>query len=46
MRPSGRQADELRAIRFVADFTKHAEGSVLVVQRTTPGQISTVMNLK
>ena len=30
MRPSGRQADELRAIRFVADFTKHAEGSVLV----------------
>ena len=30
MRPSGRQADELRAIRFIADFTKHAEGSVLV----------------
>jgi ribonuclease PH len=30
MRPSGRQADELRAIRFAADFTKHAEGSVLV----------------
>ena len=30
MRPSGRQADELRAIRFVDDFTKHAEGSVLV----------------
>ena len=30
MRPSGRQPDELRAIRFVADFTKHAEGSVLV----------------
>lgn len=30
MRPSGRQADELRAVRFIADFTKHAEGSVLV----------------
>ncbi len=30
MRPSGRQADELREVRFVADFTKHAEGSVLV----------------
>jgi len=30
MRPSGRQPDELRAIRFAADFTKHAEGSVLV----------------
>jgi len=30
MRPSGRHADELRPVRFVADFTKHAEGSVLV----------------
>ena len=30
MRPSGRQADELRPVRFLADFTKHAEGSVLV----------------
>ena len=30
MRPSGRQANELRAVRFIADFTKHAEGSVLV----------------
>ena len=25
---------------------KPSEGSVLIVQRTTPGQISTVMNLK
>lgn len=30
MRPSGRQAAELRAIRITRDFTKHAEGSVLV----------------
>ena len=30
MRPSGRHADQLRPVRFVADFTKHAEGSVLV----------------
>ena len=29
MRPSGRQADELRQLAFVTDFTKHAEGSVL-----------------
>lgn len=29
MRPSGRQADEMRALRFVTDYTKHAEGSVL-----------------
>ncbi len=29
MRPSGRAADELRAVRFVPDFTRHAEGSVL-----------------
>ncbi len=29
MRPSGRQADEMRALRFVTDFTRHAEGSVL-----------------
>jgi len=28
-RPSGRAADELRAIRFVPGFTRHAEGSVL-----------------
>jgi ribonuclease PH len=28
-RPSGRKADELRAIRFEAGFTRHAEGSVL-----------------
>jgi ribonuclease PH len=30
VRPSGRAADELRAIRFTRQFTKHAEGSVLV----------------
>ncbi len=30
MRPSGRAADEMRAVSFVPNFTKHAEGSVLV----------------
>jgi len=30
MRPSGRVPDELRPIRIVRHFTKHAEGSVLV----------------
>ncbi|MFN7097906.1 MAG: ribonuclease PH [Gammaproteobacteria bacterium] len=30
MRPSGRAPDELREIRIVRHFTKHAEGSVLV----------------
>lgn len=30
MRPSGRAPDEMRSVRFVANFTKHAEGSVLV----------------
>lgn len=30
MRPSGRQPDELRNIRFTRNYTKHAEGSVLV----------------
>lgn len=29
-RPSGRRADELRAVRIQRGFTKHAEGSVLV----------------
>lgn len=29
MRPSGREADEMRAISFTTDFTKHAAGSVL-----------------
>lgn len=29
MRPSGRDANELRPIRFTPDFTRHAEGSVL-----------------
>jgi ribonuclease PH len=29
-RPSGRKADELRNIRFAREFTRHAEGSVLV----------------
>ena len=30
MRPSGRQPDEMRPIRFTRNYTKHAEGSVLV----------------
>jgi ribonuclease PH len=30
MRPSGRRADELRAVRIQRGFTRHAEGSVLV----------------
>ncbi|MGH8616006.1 MAG: ribonuclease PH [Gammaproteobacteria bacterium] len=30
MRPSGRAPDELRPIRFTRNFSKHAEGSVLV----------------
>lgn len=29
MRPSGRDASQMRELQFVADFTKHAEGSVL-----------------
>ena len=30
MRPSGREADQLRPVEFTRQFTKHAEGSVLV----------------
>ncbi|SBS35849.1 Ribonuclease PH [Marinomonas aquimarina] len=30
MRPSGRAADQLRSMKFTRNFTKHAEGSVLV----------------
>ena len=30
LRPSGRAADELRAVSFSRSFTRHAEGSVLV----------------
>ena len=30
MRPSGRALDELRTIRFTRNYTKHAEGSVLI----------------
>lgn len=30
MRPSGRAADQLRPVRFTRQFTRHAEGSVLV----------------
>jgi len=30
MRPSGRKPDELRTIALTCDYTKHAEGSVLV----------------
>ena len=29
MRPSGRTADQIRAVSFTPDFTSHAEGSVL-----------------
>lgn len=29
MRPSGREADQLRDVRFTPDYTRHAEGSVL-----------------
>ncbi|MEX2480441.1 MAG: ribonuclease PH [Gammaproteobacteria bacterium] len=29
-RPSGRAADEMRAVKFTRNFTRHAEGSVLV----------------
>jgi ribonuclease PH len=29
MRPSGRDADQMRVVRFIPDFTHHAEGSVL-----------------
>lgn len=29
MRPSGRAANEMRPVRFVTGFTRHAEGSVL-----------------
>ena len=29
MRPSGRDADQLRVVHFTPDFTSHAEGSVL-----------------
>ena len=29
MRPSGRQANEIRNVRFTPDFTRYAEGSVL-----------------
>jgi ribonuclease PH len=30
MRPSGRRHDELRAVRIIRGYTRHAEGSVLV----------------
>lgn len=30
MRPNGRESDQMRPIIFTPDFTKHAEGSVLV----------------
>ncbi|HEX6636227.1 MAG TPA: ribonuclease PH [Steroidobacteraceae bacterium] len=48
-RPSGRAADELREVRFTRNYTRHAEGSVLVefgstrvlctasVEETVPG---------
>ena len=30
MRPSGREADQLRPLKITRNFTKHAEGSVLI----------------
>ena len=30
MRPSGRNPDQLRDIKFTRNYTKHAEGSVMV----------------
>ena len=30
MRPSGRQTDELRPVRIIRNYTRHAEGSVLI----------------
>ena len=30
MRPSQRQADQLREVRLTRGFTRHAEGSVLI----------------
>jgi ribonuclease PH len=30
LRPSGRAVDEMRAIKFTRNYTKHAEGSVLI----------------
>jgi ribonuclease PH len=30
MRPSNRQPDEMRAIRIIRNYTKHAEGSVMI----------------
>ncbi len=30
MRPSGRNPDQMRTLRFTRNYTKHAEGSVLV----------------
>jgi ribonuclease PH len=30
MRPSNRQADEMRPISITRNYTKHAEGSVLI----------------
>ena len=35
MRPSGRKAEELRAVRIVRGYTRHAEGSVLVAMGDT-----------
>jgi ribonuclease PH len=34
-RPSGRAADELRTVRFERNFTRHAEGSVLIASGDT-----------
>ncbi|MBU1395830.1 MAG: ribonuclease PH, partial [Gammaproteobacteria bacterium] len=34
-RPSGRAPDALRALSFIRQFTRHAEGSVLVTMGDT-----------
>lgn len=35
MRPDGRRADEMRAVRFQTNYTRYAEGSVLITQGDT-----------
>ena len=37
MRPSGRANDQLRDVRITRNFTKHAEGSVLIEFETIEG---------
>ena len=44
-RPSGRQADELRPVRFTRGFTTHAAGSVLVDRSEDENWSRTIYNL-